>query len=118
MRKRAVRSLVVAASLACAADSPLERLRGELTWRGPGMMTVAECGSGRLHELGVMADVFYFEFTQRAEKTANGDPVVLVELMGRPEVPTTSAAERGVDRGFDVEQVISMQRGSCGAEGG
>jgi len=118
-RRETMRTLPLAIGLAlgCASDSALTTLRGELSPdRGHQPLTVTECGTGRVYEIGG-GDTLYYYFMSRAEELRSTDPSapILVELQGETAKPTTSAAERGAQGAFYLRRLspTSLQHGRC-----
>lgn len=79
------RCLVLAATaiLASAAQSEPSVVKGELSFTANGVGHVAECGTGRVVDLGVMASSPYFLLTKKYEQIFGaGRNTVLVQVKG------------------------------------
>lgn len=87
-------------------------VKGELTLNSYGIPQVAECGSHRQFQLGVMASSPYFRLLKEYDAiSVAGTKPVLVQLSGVP----TDSSNSGSDQVLDSPTVISLTGGNCDA---
>ena len=94
-----------------AADARTVVVKGELTFASNGIGKVAECGTGRVFTLGLMASNPYFRLAQRYWELSNhGKAPVLIEVSG--DVVKTSDPES--ESTLQTPTVVALTPGTCG----
>jgi hypothetical protein len=108
---RMKRALLIACVLASAGEAHAERLvtTGQVTFNLHGIASIAECGTGRIIEVGVMASALYFQFMKEYEQlSGNEKKPVLVEAEG--SLTATSAGKLALES----PRIGSLKAGVCG----
>jgi hypothetical protein len=109
MKNSCVAACLLAFVAAAHADQSV--IKGKLRFNSTGFGLIAECGTGRVIEFGVMPSGPYFLLTRRYEELAgegDDDKPVLVEVEG---LLTSSSTGKLV---LQSPRVVRLQSGACG----
>jgi hypothetical protein len=107
---RYVTAMTCALLLVTAADAKTVIVKGELTFTPNGIGKLAECGTGRVFTLGLMASNPYFQLVQRYWELSNrGKAPVVAEVSG--DVVKTS--EPDSESTLQTPIVVALTPGTC-----
>lgn len=112
---RILLAVVMGLSACTMHAAPETHVRGALVWAAD-KQTLTECNSGRVYWVRVLAANPHFHLSKKVEKlNSTGTGIIVAEFRG--EV-TTGKPSFGpsypVDGTLNVDQVISVEKGSCG----
>jgi hypothetical protein len=107
--------LVFISFAGCAAPADQDAyVRGALIWRDD-KQAITECKTGRVYWVRVLASNPHFLLSQRIkELTSEGAESIIAELRGEMSAGAPSLGPGyAVDGTLKMNQVISVERGSC-----
>ena len=112
-RMKKILLLVALVSLGCVAQNNKIVLRGELHWDNS-PLTITECRTGEIYELGPMASNQYFHLSQQVDALKNeGNDEIVVEILGNPNQIMNSAGTVIIGSWIEIREIIKVESGVC-----